>query len=594
MVKFTKARIKKAFRYIAAGKFAELYHQLISARILDNLMDAYDLQRHVTDEVDLEKQRHIVFKNSPLISIIVPVYNPSSIFLQSLLQSVLDQTYSNWEICLANAGNSQEVKKILCEYEKKDKRIKVQNLDTNGGISVNSNAAIKMASGDFFALLDHDDILTPDALFEMVKKINTFIDVDFIYSDEDKIDAKGEKYFGPYFKPDWSPYFFLSNNYLCHFSCFRRSLFEKLNDGFLSEFDGAQDYDLFLRLIEHARRVEHIPKILYHWRVHQGSTAQNISAKSYAVAAGAKALNSFVSRNHILGAVKSIDNQAIYQFKFTLIGKPKVSILIPNYNAKDILETCVKSILDKSTYDNYEILIIENNSTDENLFAYYTSLKQYPNIKILNYESDHPFNYSKLNNWGRSFATGEYLVLLNNDTEIISPDWLEKLLEYAQREDVGCVGCKLLYRDETIQHVGVVIGLGGAAGHVYKGLPKNYIGYASNLRVTRHVSAVTGACFMVKSVLYDDVHGLDENLAVAFNDIDFCLKMLERGKCNLVVPYVNLYHYESKTRGAYDNFKKSTTLGSENEYFIKKWKKFLQDPYYNINFNLELPGYKIR
>lgn len=592
-MKISKARVIKAIKYLKNGKIKELMHQMNSARILDGMLQDYE-PSSILDEIELRREKDTHFSYEPLISIVVPVFNPKESFIGDLLLSVISQTYSNWELCLANAGDSQKIKDILIENAAKESRIKIQELTENAGISENSNAAITMANGEYISLLDHDDLLSPNALYEVVKSINEQHS-DFIYSDEDKMDYTGKKFYAPYFKPNWSPYLFLSNNYICHFSTFKRSLLDKLENGFLSGFDGAQDYELFLRLTEQAKVITHIPKVLYHWRVHEKSTAAGIGAKSYAVLAGERALNACIARRKINATVESIDEQTLYRFSFKLDETPKISILILNYNELETIRKCISSIIEKSTYSNFEIIIIENNSTDKEVFAYYNYIQEkYAYIKVIDYGESEEFNYSALNNFGRKYATGEFLVLLNNDTEVITPDWLEKMLAYAQREDVGCVGCKLLYPDNTIQHAGVVLGLGSVAGHPYQGLPRYYRGYSSNLLVTRNVSAVTGACLMVRTAYYDQVGGLDEEFAVAFNDVDFCLKLLELCKNNLLVPYVELYHYESKSRGADDSFKKQKTLGKENAMFLKRWAKYMNDPFYNPNLSRELPGYGVK
>jgi len=591
-----RIRARKALSLIKNGEL-EILVEKIKNTIRKEQISYGENYVHSLTETELYNQRSFKFKYEPLISIIVPVYNPSLLFLEKMLESVLSQTYKHWELCLANAGNDVAVKRMLTRYSRYDERIKLLQLTYNGGISENSNAALNVAKGDFFALLDHDDTLMPNALYEIVKEINQTPGVDLIYSDEDKVkdENKVTTYFDPFFKPDWSPYFFLGFNYLCHLTAFSKSLLANVGL-FQKEYDGAQDYDLFLRLSEKANIIKHIPKVLYNWRVHANSTAMDLGAKPYAIEAGRKALEAHALRSKIQATINSIDNTTIYRFRFNLVDSPKVSIIIPNYNGYEMLEKCISSIIKKTTYKNYEILIIENNSNDQNLFRYYQQISNaYSFIKVLDYGKGKEFNYSNLNNWGRKFATGDYLLLLNNDTEIISNDWLESMLEYAQRDDVGCVGARLLYDDNTIQHTGMVLGIFGGAGHSFIHSSDNYPGYFSNLTVTREFSAVTGACLMVSTKLYDKVGGLEEKLAVEYGDVDFCLKMLEMGKVNLVVPYAKLYHYESKTRGFDDSPKKQARVLSEKTFFVNRWHDYLEkDPYYNVNLSLLSNNYSLK
>lgn len=519
------------------------------------------------------------FKYEPLISIITPLYNTPKEFFIDYIKSLQEQTYTNWEVCLVDASETQ------LEYVKNinDKRLKYKRLEENKGISENSNEAIQMASGEFLALVDHDDIIAPNALNEVVKKLNEKPETDFIYSDEDKFEGNVENRFYPFFKPDFSPDFLRSNNYICHLSVIRKTLVEKIG-GFRKEFDGAQDYDLILRITENTDKIEHIPEILYHWRIHSTSTAQNMETKNYAIEAGRRAIEEHCKRLELpIEKVESIKPLGSYRTKYRVIGEPLISIIIPNKDSIKYLKRAINSIL-KSTYKNYEIIIVENNSTKKSTFKYYEKIKTF--AKIIKYEGE--FNYSKINNFGVTYANGEYLLLLNNDIKVITKDWLEEMLSICQREDVGIVGAKLLYSDKTVQHAGVVVGMGGIAGHVNRLISDKNPGYFGRVAVINNYSAVTAACLMTKKELYEKVEGLDEKFKVAFNDVDFCMKIRKLQKLVVYTPFARLFHYESKTRGYEDTPEKLERFNGEIKLFESKWKDELEkgDTYFNPNLDL--------
>lgn len=565
----------------------------------DGTMISYDQWRKafLPSYEELEKQRKTSFSHEPKISIVVPLFRTPKEFLIQMIDSVVQQTYRNWELCLANGDPTDEtVKRVLAEYTAKDFRIKVKNLEENLGISGNTNAGLEMATGDFIGLLDHDDMLEISACFEIVSCIAQDPEIDVIYTDEDKVNMDTTKYFEPHFKPDFNLDLLRGNNYICHFFVFRKTILEQVG-GFRKEFDGSQDYDLILRCTEAARKVWHIPKALYHWRMHEQSTAQNPESKMYCFDAGKRAIEEHLTRYGVKGEVSLTENLGFYRVKYPVEGRPLVSILIPNKDEKETLEKCICSILNKTSYDNYEIVIIENNSTSKKTFRYYEELQGNKKIRVVTWEGK-TFNYSALNNYGVTFAKGEYVVLLNNDTEIITEDWLEEMLGHSQRKEVGIVGAKLYYPDDTIQHAGVIIGRGGLAGHAMVGLSRQDVGYFRKASMQANMCAVTAACFMVKRRVFQQVNGFDENIAVAFNDVDFCLRVVEQGYLVVYNPYVELYHYESKSRKSEDTPEKQKRFLSEVEYVSKRHGQYLpdKDPYYNPNWSqsLDYPCYTLK
>ena len=552
------------------------------------------IKEHLPSEAELEIQRGTTFDYEPLISILVPTYKTPKHLLIETLDSVVKQTYSKFELCIADgASNEPHVNEILDSYAKKDNRIKVKYLSENKGIAGNTQECYYMASGDYIGLFDHDDLLEPNALFEIVKAINEDRTIDFIYTDEDKINEKSDYRFDPHFKQDYAIDTFRSYNYICHFSVFRKDLMAKI-DGFREGFNGSQDYDIILRATEQAKNVHHIPKILYSWRVHSGSTAGNPKNKMYFYDSAKKALDEELKRKGIKGKAKDGKYIGTYEIDYEIIDNPKVSILIPSKDHSEDLDRAIQSIINKTLYKNYEIIIIENNSELQDTFKYYEKIQsQHDNIKVVIWEKG--FNYSAINNFGAKYASGEYILLLNNDVEVISEEWLTKMLGLAQREDVGCVGAKLYYPDNTIQHGGIIVGLGGAAAHAHRCFKKKEYGYFLRLGITHNLSAVTGACLLVKKSVFDEVNGLDESFEVAYNDVDFCLRVLKTGRVNVWTPYAELFHYESKSRGV-DKLDESERFSGEFNRFRERYKDFLEkgDPYYNINLTLDKEDFSLR
>ncbi len=537
-------------------------------------------------EAELELQKNEPFAFQPKISIVVPMYNPEENLFLELLNSVLLQTYSNWELCLAD-GSEQKNDTIvaLCSDNPK---IKYQFLGENKGISENTNEALKMATGDFIAFVDHDDCVSPFALYEIVKAINEHPEAELIYSDEDKIDELGNR-FAPYFKPDFSPETLECNNYITHLVVMKKELVQKIGK-LDSRFDGAQDFDYVLRATENTKQILHIPKILYHWRTTQNSTANVAENKLYAFDAGLKAVEEHLKRTHKKATVENPGEvPGIYQIKFAIEGTPKVSILIPNKDNLRTLQKCIASILKNSTYKNYEIIVIENNSEKSKTFEYYKKVQENPKVKVI-VSQEKEFNYAKLINFGVKNATGDFVLQLNNDTQVLTKDWLELLIGYAQNQEIGAVGARLYYPDKTIQHAGIAVGIQGTAANLLVNLPFGQHGYFAREAATRNVAAVTGACLFARREIYQEVGFMDEELfKVAFNDVDFCLKILEKGYRVVYNPYVEFIHAESKTRGLEDTPEKQARFEREKRNFQEKWKAFLQkgDPYYNENFSRE-------
>jgi GT2 family glycosyltransferase len=519
------------------------------------------------------------FEYKPLISIVVPVYNVPEVWLRKAINSILNQYYEKWELCLADdASTEPHIKSVLKEYAALDPRIKVQYRPQNGGIVKASNTAFKMAQGAYIGLLDNDDELTPNALYEVVKALQE-TRYDLIYSDEDKLEMDGTPV-EPYYKSDFDQDLLFSNNYICHFSVFRRKIMEEVG-AFREGTDGSQDYDLVLRFTDKKRSIRHIPKVLYHWRKIPGSTAATVEAKPYVFEAAKKALRDTLKRRGIKGEVLDGIWKGSYRVKREILGEPLVSIIIPFRDKVDILRICLDSIFAKTTYENYEILLVNNSSELLETREYMREIENCPRVRLLHYNA--PFNFSAINNFASLRAEGEYLLLLNNDTEVIDPDWIQSMLEHAQRPEVGCVGAKLLYPNNLIQHAGVIIGVGGAANHCYAKFPSNQNGYFGQLNIVRQYSAVTAACIMIRKTIYEEMDGLDEeNLAVSFNDVDFCLRLREKGYLNIYTPYALLYHHESLSRGYNVSFNEEYYLRRRHQGIFQKG-----DPYYNPNLSSE-------
>ena len=546
-------------------------------------------------EAELNKQRTVEFPRQVRFSILVPLYNTPEVFLREMIRSVQEQTYANWELCLADGSGPEYayVEAICREFAKEDSRILYRRLEKNLGISGNTNACIDMASGDYLALFDHDDLLHPAALYEIMKVICEK-DADFIYTDEVTFRKSTKDTFNPHFKPDYAPDTLRANNYICHFSVFKRELLEAAGN-FRSEYDGSQDYDIILRLTEKAKTIVHIPIILYYWRSHPGSVADNIGAKPYAIDAAMRAISAHLQRVNLKGEVLIAHEAGVYRLKYELEGTPLVSIIIPNFEHKDDLQKCLESIYAKTSYPNFEIIVVENNSKTEEIFDYYKQIqKQWQNLKVVCW--DGKFNYSAINNFGAGFASGEHLLLLNNDTEIITPEWIEEMLMYSQRQDVGAVGAKLYYPDDTIQHAGVGIGILGVAGHYFRGVSRKDVGYMCRLLYAQNMSAVTGACMMIRRSVWNEIGGLDESFEVAFNDVDVCMRIRKAGYLVVWTPHAQLYHYESKSRGHdYSDEKRERFIG-EGKRFRERWGAELEtgDPYYNPNFSLLREDFYVR
>jgi len=533
---------------------------------------------------DLIKLKKMAYElqYKPKISIITPVWNTDRRLLKAAIDSVLNQVYENWELCIADGGSSEpHVKSILNEYLSRDKRIKVKLLEINKGIAGNSNEALIMANGEYIGLLDHDDALEPVALYEVVKLLNQNQKLDFIYSDEDKIDDKGNR-FHPFFKPEWDPDLVLSCGFTNHLSIYRREIVNRIG-GFRREFEWSQDYDLLLRFTEaiDERNIGHIPKVLYHWRQIEGSTSADPNAKDGLVIEAAKnALRDALRRRNIKAVVLDGKWPSSYRIKREIIGRPLVSIIIPTKDQIELLKRCISSIKTRSTYNNYEIIVVDNNSEKCETSEYLNNL----DALILRYP--HEFNFPKINNFAAEHAKGEYLIFLNNDTEVITPDWIQSMLEHSQRPEVGAVGCKLLYPDGSIQHAGVVLGMSpdqaaGVAGHIFNRFSYEDAGYFGMINVIRNYSAVTAAAMMVKRSVFMSVGGFDEDLAICYNDVDLCLRLKDKGYSIIYTPYAELYHHESASRG------NSVDL-HEAEYMLSKWGSIIKkDPNYSPNLSLE-------
>ncbi len=594
----------------------------------------------------IEKERETVFPRMVKISILVPLWNNPRQFQIEMLDSVMNQTYGNWELCLADGSDEAHsyMGEICKEYAARSGgRIVYRHLEKNGGIAGNTNACVQMATGEYLGLLDQDDILHPSVLYEYVKAINEK-DADYLYCDETTFKSGDiNKMLTMHFKPDFAPDNLRANNYICHFSVFKRSLLEG-DELFRTKYDGSQDHDMILRLTDNARTIVHVPRLMYYWRSHSGSVASGISAKPYAIQAARGAVAEHL-RGHGYDHFQIESTRAfetIFRIRYKIEGTPKISILIANKDHAGDLRRCISSILEKSTYDNYEIIIVENNSTTQEIKDYYAELLGYAyegqtekrdaktvqnvhdggilwnengkdgkilenaaagnlrngslRIGIVTYRGE--FNYSAVNNLGAKYATGEYLLLLNNDTEVITVNWMEELLMYAQRRDVGAVGAKLYYGDKTIQHAGVVIGLGAhrTAGHSHYRQHRQNLGYMGRLCYAQNVSAVTGACLMVKRSLFLEEKGLDEDFAISLNDVDFCLRLRNRGLLNVFTPFAELYHYESVSRGLDDTGEKAERYNRESARFRERWKKELAegDPYYNPNFSLDRSDFSLK
>ena len=544
-------------------------------------------------ERELTRQRKHKFAYQPKISIVIPLYNTPVEFLRDIIDSICAGSYANWELCLADGSDNDVAKDFIIDNYRTEARIIYEQLAKNKGISGNTNQALKLASGEFVMFADHDDILAPDALFWIVNELNRDKNTDIVYTDEDKVSIYGDEYYDPHFKPDFNLRMLESNNYICHIFVVRKTIIDEV--GMLrSEYDGAQDYDMILRCIERARKVGHVDKVLYHWRNHPQSTAGSSQSKNYAREAGRKALVAYYDRKGIKASVEDTKEAGRYRTHFAIEGNPKVSILIPNKDHINDLNNCVESIMAQTSYANYEIIIIENNSEDEKTASGYQALTQkYKNVRLIKYAGS--FNYAAINNFAVKEASGEYLLFLNNDTKIINDNWLTELVQEAVDANVGIVGAKLYYPDDSIQHAGVVIGLGGVAGHLFCGLASSEKGYFYRPFTTQEVSAVSAACMLMKKEIFEEVNGFDEQFVVAYNDIDLCLRTREAGYRVIFTPYAEVYHYESKTRGQEVGVHAKRFI-KERKLFAHKWKEFMKkgDPYYSKNLSRVHPDASLR
>ena len=592
--------LRQRTRLKNCGNLRGVIAKLKYKKIERQAMERYGTKSFPTPE-EAAKQRETKFPRMVKISILVPLYNTVEEFLREMIESVTAQTYENWELCLADGSDEahSEVARIVREYQEKDGkgRIVYKKLEKNEGISGNTNQCLTLATGEYIGLFDHDDILHPSALYEYVKVINEK-GADYIYCDETTFKSGDiNKMLTMHFKPDYAIDNLRANNYICHFSVFARELLDG-TELFRSRFDGSQDHDMILRLTDRAKCVVHVPKLLYYWRSHPGSTAAGIEAKPYAIESAKGAVADHLRRHGFehFQITSTRAFETIFKIRYQIIGSPLISIIIANKDHVEDLKRCVDSIFEKSTYENFEIIIVENGSSEKSIFDYYEGLSENPKVKIVTFEG--VFNYSAVNNLGAKHAEGDYILLLNNDTQVITVNWMEELLMYAQREDVGAVGAKLYYGDKTIQHAGVVLSLGAhrTAGHSHYKQHRDNLGYMGRLCYAQNVSAVTGACLLVKKELFEQVGGLDETFAISLNDVDFCLKLRRKGYLNVFTPFAELYHFESISRGLDDQGEKAQRYEKESSRFREKWKEALEtgDPYYNPNFSLDRSDFALK
>ena len=591
--RLTPYNIKKGFRYLRHYGVKGFYARLLE-RFEEREVEYQEwYENHKPSEEELKKQMKRKWKQpSAVISVLVPAYRTPKEFLCQMIESVQNQTYPYWELCIADgSGNDARVEQVVLAYAEKDSRIRYRRLKDNLGIAGNTNEAIAMATGDYLALFDHDDLLAPNALYEVAQAIEEQ-GADVVYTDEDKVTPDLKEHFQPHFKPDFNLDLLRSNNYICHLFVVKKSLAVSLG-GQDGAYDGAQDYDFIFRCTEQAEKIVHIPKVLYHWRVHGGSTADNPESKRYAFEAGKRAIEGNLSRMGQKGTVMHTEDLGFYRVKYEVQGNPLISIVIPNKDEKETLEKCLKSIWEKSTYENYEILVVENNSVTREIREYYKKIDGKNHVRVIEWKRE--FNYSAINNFGISKAKGDYIICLNNDVTIITADWMEELLSTCQRPEVGIVGARLYFPDNTIQHAGIVVGMGGCAGSLFVGMSRSRGGYLHKAALLQDLSAVTAACLMVKKEAFQKAGGFTEALAVAFNDVDFCLKVGRAGYLVVYDPYAEFYHHESKTRGYEDTEEKKRRFQEEIEYMRCHWMPvILKDPYYNENLSLKACDYSLK
>lgn len=551
----------------------------------------YEDYRVKPEELKQQKKRR--WKQEICFSIAVPVYRTPETFLRQMIESVTGQSYGNWELCIANGSpDDKKVRAVLEEYAGRDPRIRVKNLE-NQGIAGNSNAALAMAKGDYVGFLDHDDLLAPNALYEAAAYLEKYPQTDMLYTDEDKVTEDLSVHFQPHLKPDFNLDLLRSNNYICHFLIVKRTLALRAGE-FRQEYEGAQDYDFVLRCADQACRIGHVPEILYHWRTSRSSTADNPASKMYAYDAGKRAIEAHLQRRGEKGEVSLKKDLGFYRVVYPVKKQERISVVIPSKDQWETLKACLDSIREKTTYPDYEIIVVENNSREPETFEYYKTIDGKDNIRVITW--DKPFNYSAINNFGIRHASGQYVICLNNDIQVITGGWMEELLGVCQREEVGVVGAKLYYPDDTIQHAGIVVGIGGIAGSLFVGMKRERSGYLHKASLMQDLSAVTAACMMVKKKAFEEAGGFEEKLAVAFNDVDLCLKIREKGYLVVYDPYVEMYHYESKTRGREDTKEKVRRFQGEIEYMRTRWIGILKegDPCYNKNLSLSKWNYSLK
>ena len=553
-------------------------------------------KRHLPSREELHSQEINVFLTEPLISVAVPLYRTPEAYLRELVSSLEKQTYRHWELCLSDgSGADSPLTDLLEELQRRDGRIRVISSPRPLGIAENTNAALRAASGDYIAFADHDDTLPEFALYEVAKEVNEHPEAELIYSDEDKVSPDGKSYFQPHFKTDFNIDLLCSMNYICHLTVVKKTLADRVG-GLDDAYDGAQDYDFVLRCAEQAAMVRHIPKVLYHWRAHPDSTAENPESKRYAFEAGCRAVQAHYDRCHIRARVSMGEYPGLYKTEWLMEEEPPlVSIIIPNKDHVADLKKCMESLTEGLSWPRYEFIIVENNSTQEATFDWYRRMEEkMADFHVITWEGE--FNYSEINNLGAARAKGEYLLFLNNDTELISHDLLEQLVGPCRRADVGAVGARLYYGDDTIQHAGVIIGYGGIAGHAFGGFPRSANGYFSRIICMSDVSAVTAACMMVKRSVFEQVGGFDGTLKVAFNDVDLCLRIRQAGYLVVYNPYAEMYHYESKSRGYEDTPEKIARFNKEADDFLHRWPDILKngDPFYNPNLSLDRNDFSLK
>ncbi|WP_061101262.1 glycosyltransferase family 2 protein [Enterococcus faecalis] len=589
-------KAKKGFKYMAKNGISHTIQRAKIEKLRNQASYPNWLARNEVLDIEAMTQEIATFHYQPKISIAMPVYNVEEKWLRLCIDSILNQVYTNWELCMADdASTDPNVKKILTEYQQLDERIRVVFREQNGHISEATNSALAIATGEFVALLDNDDELAINAFYEVVKVLNENPELDLIYSDEDKIDMDGNRS-DPAFKPDWSPDLLLGTNYISHLGVYRRSILEEIG-GFRKGYEGSQDYDLVLRFTEKTtkERITHIPKVLYYWRMLPTSTAVDQGSKGYAFEAGLRAVQDALVRRGINGHATHGAANGLYDVYYDIESEKLVSIIIPTKNGYKDVQRCVSSIIEKTTYQNYEIIMADNGSTDPKMHELYAEFEQQLPGRFFVESIDIPFNFSTINNRAAKKAHGEYLLFLNNDTEVITENWLTLMVSFAQQERIGCVGAKLLYPNNTVQHAGVILGLGGVAGHGHYGYPHGDLGYFGRLAINVNYSAVTAACLLMKKADFDAVGGFEEAFTVAFNDVDLCLKVQALGRDNVWLHEAELYHFESQTRGYDDKGKKKKRFEQEKVMMEEKWGSLIEnDPFYNPNLTRDIPNFSLR